>query len=405
MYEIRAIAVETLDSNVLGGGDRVFIELFKRWQRKGIKIRIIVSYEGFKLFTSCGLHADYDVLQKSLIEKFNFPVMIPIIYLTRAFKVLKRWSSDINNECLTIIYTPGDFICDVIPAALLRITHRNMVWVTHIHYIIPPPWKRRISFIADVVSFLLQRVSFLVIRMFADMIIVVNSYVKNRLIEIGIPKEKIYKSSCGIDFKAIQKIPSSNNYQYDACFVGRLHPGKGIYDLIKIWSNVVKEIKDAKLAIVGSGSPFYVNKLIKEIKENRLEKNIHLLGFLPFPFNIMKSSKIFLYPDHEAGYGWGIAVAEALACGIPVIAYDLPVYKEVYGDKICLVKQWDINEFARKVITLLKDDEKRRKLSEIGKEYIKKYDWDLVAYDLLKMLERLINNLLFSYKNINNAIP
>jgi glycosyltransferase involved in cell wall biosynthesis len=386
MYEIRAIAVETLDSNALGGGDRVFIELFKRWQKKGIKMRIIVSHEGFKLFTSCGLYGDYDVLQKSLIEKFNLPVMVPIIYLIRAFKVLKKWNSNINNERLMIVYTPGEFICDVISAALLRMTHHNVVWVTHVHYIIPPPWRRKISFIADAVSFLLQRISFLIIRLFADLIIVVNSYVKNKLIEMRIPEEKIYKSSCGVDFKAIQKIPPSNKHQYDACFVGRLHPGKGTHDLIKIWSRVVKEMKNAKLAIVGGGSPFYINKLIKEIKENHLEENIHLLGYLPFPFNIMKSSKILLYPDHEAGYGWGIAIAEALACGIPVIAYNLPVYREVYEDKICLVKPWDIDEFAKKVINLLKDDEKRRRLGEIGREYVKKYDWDIVAEDLLYLL-------------------
>lgn len=387
-YQIVAIAVESLSPNTLGGGDRVFTELFKRWQAKGIKTKILVSSDGFTLFTSCGLYSNYIVIPKSMIERIGSPLMVPIIYLLRIFKVLKYWRK-VNIGSFTIIYTPGDFICDVIPAALLRIVHRNVVWVTHVHYIIPSPWKRKISFTIDVFSFLLQRISLLLISIFADLIITVNSYVKEQLIELGIPEEKIYKSSCGIDFKLIQMVPPSN-HRYEACFVGRIHPGKGVYDLVKIWSKVVKEIKEAKLAIVGSGSDLYINKLIKEIKENNLERNIHLLGFLPFPFNIMKASKVLLYPDHEAGYGWGIAIAEALACGIPVIAYDLPVYREVYGDKILLVKPWDIDDFAKKVLDLLKDDEKRLKLGEIGREYVKRYDWDVVADDLLKMFEKLI---------------
>jgi glycosyltransferase involved in cell wall biosynthesis len=384
MCEIRAISVESINPNSMGGGDRVFVELFKRWQKSGVKIRIITSNQGFRLLTSCGLYSNYDLISVSVIERNDSLVMIPIIYLMRAFKVFKKWSGTIK-KC-TIIYTPGDFICDIIPACLLRIIHSNTIWVTHIHYIIPPPWSRKISFIADTVSFFLQRISFLLIRIFADVIIVVNSHVENRLREIGIPDKKIYRSNCGIDFEAIQRVPPSKNYQYDACFVGRLHPGKGTDDLIKIWSKVVKEIKNAKLAIVGSGSSLYVNRLIKEIKEKHLENNVHLLGFLPFPFEVMKSSKVLLYPDHEAGYGWGIAIAEALACGIPVVAYDLPVYRELYGDKVCLVKPWDIDSFSRKVTTLLKDDKKRQELGEKGRDYVKKYDWNLIAEDLLKLL-------------------
>ncbi|MGB9809420.1 MAG: glycosyltransferase, partial [Caldanaerobacter sp.] len=383
VYEIRAISVESLNPDAFGGGDRVFVELFKRWQKSGVKGRIITSSEGFRLFTSCKLYSNYDVLSRSIVENSHSLIMIPIIWFVRAFKVFKRWNGTIKKP--TVIYTPGDFICDVIPACLLRITHRNVIWATHIHYIIPPPWKRKLSFITDLFSFLLQRISFLIIGTFADIVIVVNSYVKSNLTKMGIPRGKIYKSSCGIDFKIIQSISPNNNYQYEGCFVGRLHPGKGTYDLIEIWSKVVKEISDAKLAVVGGGDPFYVNRLIEEIKEKHLEKNVHLLGFLPFPFSVIKSSKLLLYPDHEAGYGWGIAIAEALACGVPAVAYDLPVYREVYENKIRLIKPWNTNEFAREVIILLKDDKKRHELGEIGRKYVKKYDWDLVAGDLLRL--------------------
>jgi glycosyltransferase involved in cell wall biosynthesis len=101
----------------------------------------------------------------------------------------------------------------------------------------------------------------------------------------------------------------------------------------------------------------------------------------------MKSSKVLLYPDHEAGFGWGLAVCEALACGIPVIAYNLPAYREFFREGTHLVEFGDLAEFAKATLEILNNESARIELGSKGKEFVQRYDWEIVSKDLLSAFE------------------
>jgi len=398
---IIAVTLESIRSDVIGGSDRVFLEIFKKLLRNNVQVIIITSITGYKLFRyNCKLNAKYFIVSRTkldaLIERKYSKLLVFITYIMRILKMIISLKSLLcllryaDNNDRIIIYTPGDFMPNAISAGLLRILIKKSFWATHIHFLIPPPLYRGLSLLADLAAFSLQRISLHIIKKIADMIIVVNFYVHQRLIKLGVPKSKIFRSNCGIDYELIQKVPPVS-CKYDACFVGRIHPAKGVFDLIKIWEKVVKLKKNAKLAIVGSGSSEYVNALISIVRKKDLHKNIFLLGFDPLPYRVMKSSAMLLYPDHEAGYGWGIAIAEALACGIPVIAYSLPVYKEIYDDVIWYVKYRDYDEFADKILLLLENKGLRSLIGNRGREYVKRYDWSTIVNNLLCEIMRRIS--------------
>lgn len=67
------------------------------------------------------------------------------------------------------------------------------------------------------------------------------------------------------------------------------------------------------------------------IAEDRLEHNILIYGRCSDVklYSLLKSSKVFIFPSFFEG--WGIVVAEALACGLPVVAYDIPAIRENFG--------------------------------------------------------------------------
>jgi len=100
--------------------------------------------------------------------------------------------------------------------------------------------------------------------------------------------------------------------------VGRIVWQKGHWHLIRAMKYVVKEVKDAKLAIIGNGG--LINYIKKIVKEMNLERHVLLLGFRSNPFKYMRRSQLFCLPSlHE---GFPNVIVEALACKLTVISSD-----------------------------------------------------------------------------------
>lgn len=129
----------------------------------------------------------------------------------------------------------------------------------------------------------------------------------------------------GIDVK---KIPFSEKNEGFLVFVGRIHPDKGTKEAIEI----AKKIKK-KLLIFGS---YNENDQYwkKEIKPKIDGRNIIYMGYLPQKkfFSILKKAEAFVFPlQWEEPFG--IALIEAMACGVPVVAFNRGSISEVVRDQ------------------------------------------------------------------------
>ena len=69
---------------------------------------------------------------------------------------------------------------------------------------------------------------------------------------------------------------SNRKFASDAVFVGRLHPTKGIFDLVEIWKKVVNEKPNAKAIIIGGGGINENKKLKSSIKKAHLKIALYL---------------------------------------------------------------------------------------------------------------------------------
>lgn len=161
--------------------------------------------------------------------------------------------------------------------------------------------------------------------------------------------------------------------------MAQLRPSKGIGDLIKIWELVCQKIPTAQLAIIGKGSKENITTLKSRIKEQDLDKNIDVLGYLSDneAFSIIKSSSVFLFPSHEEGFG--IAALQAQALGTPVVAWDLPVFKEIFPDGMVTIQKGDHAAFAQEILQLLTKNSLREELSRRALKNASLYNWDATA--------------------------
>jgi glycosyltransferase involved in cell wall biosynthesis len=107
-------------------------------------------------------------------------------------------------------------------------------------------------------------------------------------------------------------------------------------------------------------------------------------------FKLMKQSKIFIFPSYHEGFAQ--VICEAMACELPVVAYDLPGYKEWYGNDITYVKKKDLNSLLNVTLTLLEDDTFRREIGKKAKKRVKQYDWNKLARKEIYIITQKIFN-------------
>ena len=277
MRKIYALGNCHVSSSDRSGGDIRFINIMKRLDK--VKKIIITSEMGKQIYQEFEIKAEYlttttENQVKNIIITY-FKRIIAAIFL----KV------ELNEG--DIIYSTSDCLPDVFPAFIWKLKNRKVIWIQLIFHLIPS--DRLISHYA-------QKFSFFFIKRFADLIIVDNCLLKEELVTQGFDAKNIEVNPPGINTGYLKDIKSVKEKSYDSCFLGRLHPSKGIFDLIDIWELVLKKKQNAKLAIIGGGNKRLEDEFKKKVMDANLEHNIAIMGYLEDDkaFEILKSSKVFI---------------------------------------------------------------------------------------------------------------
>lgn len=369
----RILAFMNAFSQGRSGGDMVFVEIAKRLL-KDYDFTLVTSYLGSQLCIDNNLKINFLLTTKE--QSFSSVIFI---YIKR---IIKGIEMSFKVKKPDLILSTSDILPDVIPSLFLKIKFRKVCWVQHIFHINPS---------TRYVSHFSQRLSFFLIKRFADIIVVDNSLLKKELVRIGFNKNKINVNYPGINLEYLGKVESAKK-TYTGVFMAQLRKSKGIIDLIRIWKRVCNRLPNAKLAIIGKGSEDIIVELKEEIKKLDLEKNITILGFLPTEaaFSTIKASKIFVFPSHEEGFG--IAPLEAQALGVPVVAYNLPVFEEVFPTGMIKVEKHDINKFAKRIVGVIENQDYKVILSKEALENAQRFDWDKTASTEHEIFNNVLNN-------------
>jgi len=382
-FGIYIIANSIVAPRSMGGGDRIFIELSKRWATQGHQIHLLVCKEGYSLCKFNDVKGTYHIISRSSINKLG----VILSYFLRTFEA---FVSPKPVKEGSIIYSSSDFLTDILPALLMKKNGRKIKWVSGFYLIAPNPFKKEDRFtLRSLTYYLSQRFAILLMGKYVDMVFVLNSDDKKYLERFKLAgRVKVIRG--GVDIGYISSIKPRSEKTYDACFVGRLHQQKGLPDLIDIWERIREKKKDAKLAIIGWGSQKWQSSLLDNIAKRGLNSNIDFLGFLngEEKFQILKSSKVFMLPSYRES--WAIAVCEAMASGLPVIAYDLPAFKETYQGGIIRIQVKDIDGFANAALKLFEDNKLYAKLQTEALEVAAKYDWNRIAIETLQCFEEIM---------------
>lgn len=199
------------------------------------------------------------------------------------------------------------------------------------------------------------------------------------------------------DFSNVEVIPNTLSFypdNYSSCNekkvigIGRLSPQKGFHYLIDAWSLVNNKYPDWVLAIYGEGSEY--DFLISYIKDKGLEDHISICSPSSDIQSICSSASVYAMTSEYEGFG--LALVEAMACGLPCVAFNCPSGpSEIISDEIngFLIPLGDVTLLAEKIVELIEDDKLRKQMGGIARNDITRFLPENIMPKWIRLFERL----------------
>jgi|SRR3989344_2083647 len=220
-------------------------------------------------------------------------------------------------------------------------------------------------------------------------IITPSNFVKEEVAKnFNIAKDKIVVTYEAAEEEYFNRKPSTINRQPILIYVGNAYPHKNLnnlLDAIKLLTTHYS-LPTTHLILVCPRDIFW-DRLEGEIKSRNLEKNVELKGYLKAQElkKLFQKATTYVFPSLSEGFG--IPGLNAMASGLPVIASDIPTLKEIYEDAAIYFNPENAKDMAEKIKKVLSDSTTRSDLVEKGQAQVKKYSWEKMAKETLKVYE------------------
>jgi phosphatidylinositol alpha-mannosyltransferase len=180
--------------------------------------------------------------------------------------------------------------------------------------------------------------------------------------------------------------------EHSIVFAGRHEQRKGLHVLLGAWPEIRRRT-GASLHIIGA-DPLRVRLLMARLRVP--EDGIEVLGFLDqerFTEELL-SAKALVAPS-IGGESFGMVLTRALACATPVVASDIPGYRDVMTPETCVAfPAGDEHALVEAVEALLADEPRRRAMGAAGRVLAQDlYSWDAIARRLVQTYEAAIDDV------------
>lgn len=191
---------------------------------------------------------------------------------------------------------------------------------------------------------------------------------------------------------------NKNKNEFVLVNVGRQEFAKGQIDILKALKHLNENLKFSenkikiKLKIIGFKGRSS-NDLIKFIEENNLQEQVELIGFVNNVEQRIVNADVFIFPSYYEGLGGSLI--EAFAAKLPCICSEIPVLKEVVGNKngALFCEPGNYQQIAENIYKLYNDIDLRHNLSEYSYFRFKSaFEMDTINDQMLAMYTDLYMN-------------
>ncbi|TMM28409.1 MAG: glycosyltransferase family 4 protein [Actinobacteria bacterium] len=170
-------------------------------------------------------------------------------------------------------------------------------------------------------------------------------------------------------------------------FLGRHEPRKGLQVLLRAWPEIRRQT-GARLRVLGA-DPLQVRLLLTRLRVS--DDGVDALGFVSERERTeeLLKAKAFVAPSLH-GESFGMVLTEAFACATPVVASDIPGYRDVMTPETgVLIPANEPHVLAQATVSLLADEPRRQQLGAGARRRARAYSWDDIGRRLLAIYERV----------------
>ena len=239
-----------------------------------------------------------------------------------------------------------------------------------------------------------------------DAIIVVIEESRDRLVGLGVPRQRIFvvPNTASRDRENIPIDPSIVERYRDRfmlSYIGGFAPHRGLDTVIRGMRIVRDSIPDTLLVLVGDGNDAYRRYLERLAEELGCSESVEMAGWQPFEtiWSYIEASDICLVPHARNPHTDTTIphkIFQYMSLKKPVIVSDCPPLKRVIDDSgggSSFVHD-DPEDFARQVMALHGDADRRRSMGEAGRSaFLDRYNWDSTSGELVELYERLTGRI------------
>jgi glycosyltransferase involved in cell wall biosynthesis len=224
----------------------------------------------------------------------------------------------------------------------------------------------------------------------ADCFVAISQEIEEELEQIGVPQAKIRSIPNGVDTdyftssdeKQKRYLKNSLNLPEGqiVSFVGRLVPAKNVNALLDAWDQILDT--GATLLILGDGPQRA--RLEALCRDRRLTDSVLFVGNVENVVQYLQCSDVYVLPSLTEGLP--IALLEAMACSLPVVASAVGGVPQVVEDGVngFLVPPGNVRDFQDKLKGLLRDGELRHQMGNQARRTV------VSRYSLAKICERYL---------------
>lgn len=345
-------------------------------------------------------------------NKTDKPRDVKIICL-RDIKWLPRWVSYpiICFKNLPLLMKQDVFVTHTVgldgffACLFCKLFRKKSMITIHGHY--EEEWRLRHC---SKLEFMLRKIYERFTLTFADMMVVNDEQLKEKLIQKGVNPSRISIryvfadtekfSRKNIDGRRFQEVKSTYKLpdKY-VLFVGRLEEWDGIMDFLEVFKRIHAELPIYKYVSVGG---FGIKEELSKprinsfIIENNFDSDVVLTGevdhdLMPYFYY---GAEIIILPMYPPQAGVGRIILEALSMEIPVITTDIGVFHRVVVDDETgyRVPLGDIDLMAKKAVYLLENPDLRRKFGSNGRKLVQsEYDVNIYINNWVNSIRSLVS--------------
>lgn len=200
------------------------------------------------------------------------------------------------------------------------------------------------------------------------------------------------------EMPGIRVIPNAANFiadKYSDCTakrviaVGRLDYQKSFDRLILVWEKVHEKMQDWRLDIFGQGE--WKDMLQGMIDERGLQDVVRINAPTKNIGKEYSESSMLVMSSHYEGFP--MVMIEAMACGLPAVSFDFKcgpkdIIKD--GENGVIVPDGDIDALAEAMMTLMEDEEQRKRMGENAKKVVETYSEEKVMNKWVSLYEEIV---------------